>query len=170
MGVAYAALLLVVILSWAALYSVWRHRRIARSKKEQEKKALFEEPPNATPRERLIGLSGSLRAALTDRFGTSYRARTTEELGADGELGELLGVERFEQLIQFLDQIDRLKFAPVRALHHQHALEKELVEWEPRVMSLATQIRAKPSGKAATKRFHRPWDRARRQRHESERR
>jgi len=167
MRAAYVAVVLLVILSSAALYGAWRHRRIARGK--GEKRPLLERP-DATPRERLIGLSGSLREALTDRFGASYRARTTEELSADGQLGELLGGELFEQLIHFLDEIDQLKFAPVRTPHHQHALEQELVEWEPRVKNLMTQIRDKPSGEANPKRIRRRWDLTRRRRLESERR
>jgi len=167
MRAAYVALVLLVILSWAALYGVRRHRRIARGKREKRPHL---ERPDATPRERLIGLAGSLREALTDRFSARYRARTTEELAADEKLGELLGGELFGQLIHFLDQIDQLKFAPVRPRHHQHALEEELVEWEPRVQNLIAQIRAQPSVKAVTKQAHRRRDLARPGRLESERR
>jgi hypothetical protein len=163
---AYVALALLAILAGAALYGVWRHRRIARVKTQ---KLPLLDRPDATPRERLIGLAGSLREALTDRFGASYRARTIEELAADRELTELLGGELFEQLNHFLDQIDRLKFAPVRTPHHQHVLEQELVDWEPRVKNLMTRIRAKPSGKSDPGRSHRHRVRARRRRLESER-
>jgi len=162
------AFALLVILSGAALYGVWRKRRIARGK--GAKPPVIDERPDAAPRERLIGLAGSLRTALTDRFGASYRARTIEELSADGDLGKLLGVELFGQLIQFLDQIDQLKFAPARTQNQQQALEQELVDWEPRVKNLATQIRNKPSGNAETERTNRPRGLARRRRRESERR
>ncbi len=167
MRAVYVALALLVILSSATLYGVWRHRRSVRAK--GEKRPLFDQP-DATPRQRLIGLWGSLREALADRLGASYRARTTEELGADEKLGELLGEELFNQLIHFLDQIDQLKFAPVRTPCDQDAREQELVEWEPRVKNLVTQLRDKPSGEADTKRTDRPRDRARRRRPETERR
>ncbi|HKI17023.1 MAG TPA: hypothetical protein VKA15_04055 [Isosphaeraceae bacterium] len=167
MRAVYVALALGVILASAALYGVWRHRRIARGKAKKRPAA---ERQGATASERLIGLSGSLRAALTDRFGTSYRARTTEELSADLELGQLLGGESFEQLIQFLDQIDRIKFAPVRTPNRQHALEQDLAEWEPRVRDLVTQIREKPSAAADPKQIRRPRVIAGRRRPESERR
>ncbi len=164
---AYFGLALLFVLSCAALYSVRRHRRNARGK--GEKRQVFERP-DATPRERLIGLSGSLRVALTDRFGASYRARTIEELAADGQVGELLGGEPFDQLIRFLDQIDQLKFAPVRTPAYQETLQAELAEWEPQVKNLILQIRARPAGKSAPKRIRHRWGLARPRRLESERR
>ncbi len=118
MPAVYFVLALLFILSSAALYGAWRHRRGVRAR--AAKRPLVERP-DATPRQRLIGLWGSVRDALTDRLGASYRARTTEELAGDQELAELLGVELCQQLIHFLDQIDRLKFAPVRTQNEQHA-------------------------------------------------
>ncbi len=161
------ALALLVILSSATLYGVWRLRRGGRAK--GEKRPPFDRP-DATPRQRLIGLWGSLRKALADRLGASYRARTTEELAADEKLRELLGEELFNQLIHFLDQLDQLKFAPVRTPRDQDAREQELVAWEPRVKNLMTQLRDGPSGDADTKRTDRPRGLARRRRPGSERR
>ena len=168
--VVYVALLLplLVILSCAILYGSWRRRRIGRAKEKQP--PLRDEQLDASPRAQLIGLSGTLRAALTDRFGISYRARTVEELSADGALGELLGAQFLEHLIDFLDQADELKFAPARTPHDQRTLEQELIEWEPRVRNLATRIREKRSADSEAKRTGRPWGLVRRRNPESERR
>jgi hypothetical protein len=126
----------------AVLYAIWRRRKIARA--PAEKPPPIEEA-GATPRDQLIGLSGSLREALVDRFGPPYRARTIEELFADQKLGEVLGAEQLEQLTHFLVQVDRLKFAPERAPRDQEALQLELADWAPRVENLKTVICAKPA-------------------------
>jgi hypothetical protein len=138
--VALIALTLLVLMAAAAIYAIWRRRRNARRNDDKRPPV---DRPDATARERLIGLSGSLREALSDRFGPAYRARTIEELFADSQLGEALGVEPLEQLTHFLVQVDQLKFAPERANRDQQVLQLELAEWTPRVASLTTQIRAK---------------------------
>jgi hypothetical protein len=97
----------------------------------------------------MIGLSEMLRETLTGRFGVAYRARTTEELSADSQLRELLGIEHFEQFIRLFDQIDQLKFGPHRTNHQPEALVQELAEWGPRVDIMVTRLRAKASGKVS---------------------
>ena len=141
--------LVVSVVVAGFLFAILRRRRVAR--RAQEKRPPLDEG-DITARERLIGLSGSLREALVDRFGPLYRARTIEELFTDSHLGEALGADRLELLIKFLVEVDQLKFAPERAPRDQEALQLELVDWTPRVENLKTQIRAKP---AAT-RNHRP--------------
>ena len=79
-----------------------------------------------TPRDRLVGLSESIRDALTVQFGSSCRAKTTEELAVDEKLAQLLGEEGFRELIAFLDRIDLLKFAPERSDNHAGELEELL--------------------------------------------
>ncbi len=97
-----------------------------------------------TPRDRLVGLSETIRDALTAQFGHSCRAKTTEELSADERLAQLLGPDGFRELIQFLDRIDRLKFAPDRPGENGEDLDEAFRTWAPRMTDLAARIRVKP--------------------------
>jgi hypothetical protein len=96
------------------------------------------------PRGRLVGLSEMIRDALTAQFGSSFRAKTTEELSADERLVDLLGGDGFRELMQFLDRIDRVKFAPERPADQDEDLMEALTTWEPLMTALAARIRAKP--------------------------
>jgi len=147
-GTVIALALLFAVVA-VALFGIWRRRRVARSNVATMPPI---ERPDATPRERLIGLSGSLREALSGRFGPAYRARTVEELFDDSQLGEVLGNEGLGQLTLFLVQVDQLKFAPARAPHDQQVLELQLADWAPRVETLTIQIRATALGKGDKKR------------------
>lgn len=124
-----------------AAWLLWRtfRRRYARS---------LEGPatPDAldvTPRGRLVALSTSAKSALATRFGPAWRAKTTEELAVETVLGELLGPEKLVELIEFLDRIDRLKFAPERPNHTGQSLDQELAAWNPRVAGLIGRIGAR---------------------------
>jgi hypothetical protein len=138
------AVLIVFLLAiaTAALYGVWRRRRRAHGDREKHLVAGARDG-DGTARARLIGLSGSLREALVDRFGPSYRARTVEELFADTQLGDHLGAEKLELLARFLRQVDQLKFAPERAPREEAVLEHELSDWAPRVEDMRMRIRVK---------------------------
>jgi len=103
--------------------------------------------PDPTPRGQFVALSDSIREALIRQFGTAWRAKTTEELSADAQLEHALGREPLQELIRFLDQVDRLKFAPERSNRHDESLQQELATWKPRVADLLTQIQAKPDGR-----------------------
>lgn len=102
------------------------------------------------PRGQLVGLSETIRDALTAQFGSSFRAKTTEELAADERLRQLLGEEGFRELMQFLDRIDRLKFAPEGAAGEDDELGRALSAWEPLMMATIARIRAKPRPRART--------------------
>lgn len=131
----------ILILGWS-----WRRRRAAvRSHRTPAGLAMLGEP---TPRDRLVGLSESIRDALTVPFGTSGRAKTTEELASDERLAGLLGDDDFRELIRFLDRIDVLKFAPERGANGQDALEELLASWEPRIATLDARIRARPKARS----------------------
>jgi hypothetical protein len=134
---------------WLAAWA-WRRRarRSARRRKVLSGGAPAADP---TPRDRLVGLSVTIRDALTAQFGVSCRAKTTEELSADQRLEQLLGAEGFRELIQFLDRIDLLKFAPERPDHRHEELDEALKVWEPRVSELAARIRVKPRARPRTK-------------------
>jgi hypothetical protein len=98
--------------------------------------------PAATPRERLVYLSNTIRLTLTDKFGPSFRAKTTRELAADSGLAALFGGSEFLRLIEFLDLVDRLKFAPERPDAQIATLEADLAQHESRVASWEATIRA----------------------------
>lgn len=55
------------------------------------------------------------RRALVARFGNHLGARTTEEIGKDPELAEHLGHELVGELVQLLQEADRIKFAGISA-------------------------------------------------------
>jgi hypothetical protein len=135
---------LTVVLALAGLGLLWRrHRRAARARQAQLARGAEPESQTA-PRDRLVALAESVREALTVQFGAPSRAKTTEEWAADQRLVQLLGEPDFQELIRFLDQIDRVKFAPERSDNHQEAL----VTWAPRVASLQARIRIKPRGRS----------------------
>jgi uncharacterized protein (TIGR03382 family) len=140
-GIGIAAVA-VLLLAW-----LWRRRRTAlrSSRSAMALNGLAVADP--TPRDRLVGLSESIRDALTAQFGTACRAKTTEELSADDRLAQLLGDEDFRELIRFLDRIDLVKFAPERRGNHDEALGELISAWEPRVATLGARIRVKPRGR-----------------------
>jgi hypothetical protein len=142
LGIATVALLL-------AAWAWWRRvRRVARRSTSLSGGAPAADP---TPRDQLVGLSETIRDALTAQFGVSCRAKTTPELSADDRLAELLGAEGFQELMQFLDRIDLLKFAPERSDQRNEELGEALKAWEPRVAALAARIRVKPRTRARNK-------------------
>ena len=139
------ATLAVVLIAWLW----WRQRAALRARRAAAGVASLAAVDPA-PRGRLVGLSGSIREALTVQFGSSFRAKTTQELSTDDRLAQLLGPEGFEELIQFLDRIDLLKFAPERPDDHDEALGELLSSWEPRVAGLGARIRVKPRARTRT--------------------
>lgn len=123
----------------------WRRRRAALLARRTLADLAVAAPP--TPRDRLVELSESIRDALTVPFGTSGRAKTTEELASDERLAGLLGDDDFRELIRFLDRIDVLKFAAERGDNGQAELEELLSSWEPRIATLDARIRARPKAR-----------------------
>jgi hypothetical protein len=135
-----AAMVLVLLLAvW-----LWYRRRAALRSRKSAIPAGGLAIADPTPRDRLVGLSESIRDTMTVQFGSSCRAKTTEELSADHRLAELLGDEGFRELIRFLDRIDLVKFAPERSGNHDETLGELLSAWEPRVATLGARIRVKP--------------------------
>jgi hypothetical protein len=128
------------------LLAAWGWRR--RSTRQSRRLSAVAGGPavaDLTPRDRLVALSETLRDALTARFGSSFRAKTTEELADDERLVEQLDTDGFRELMQFLDRIDRLKFASERSEDQDDELGEALKSWEPRVTALAARIRARPN-------------------------
>lgn len=87
-----------------------RLRRQFRSRGAHAGRLALPEGPFATRREQMAAWSGAVREALALRFGTHWRARTTEEIEADATLTEALGPEPAGRLIRFLAASDRAKF------------------------------------------------------------
>ncbi len=100
-----------------------------------------------TPRGRLVALANSTKNALAAQFGPTWRAKTTEELAVDPVLAEVLGPEPLGELIEFLDGIDRLKFAPVRPKDSRRSFQEDLAKWDPRIAEVITRIKARPNGR-----------------------
>ncbi len=142
-GILVTSLLLIAVASWIRIRRVrGRPRGVV---------AVSRGAPDDTPRGHFVALSQSIRETLTAQFGTSWRAKTTEELSADSQLEQVLGKEPLEELIRFLDQVDRLKFAPERPRHHVDSLDDELAAWKPKVADLVEKIRAKANGRIKSK-------------------
>ena len=104
-------------------------------------------PHDATPQGRLVACSSSIRETLADRFGTAWRAKTTQELATEDTLVEVLGAEQLDELIRFLDFVDHLKFAPERSANNHESLESELTNWEPRIAAIGNKIETQPERK-----------------------
>jgi hypothetical protein len=142
----------LAIAAVAILLATWGWRRrirlAARRRGASSARPLVADP---TPRDQLVGLSETIRDALTAQFGVSCRAKTTEELSADERLAQLLGAEAFQELMQFLDRIDLVKFAPERSDRRDDELAEALEAWEPRVTALAARIRVKPRSRPRAK-------------------
>jgi hypothetical protein len=139
---------MAVILA-AILLVAWAGRRRSLRAKGAGSPTLTLSVPDAGPRGRLVGLSETIRDALADQFGHSLRAKTTEELSADERLIQLLGEEGFRELMQFLDRVDRIKFAPEPPADQVEALREACTTWEPVMTALVERIRARPRNQPA---------------------
>jgi hypothetical protein len=122
-------------------------KRLRRGFSRAGKKSATSLQPDTTPRGRLVALSMSTKNALAARFGSNWRAKTTQELAIEPMLAELLGSETLGELITFLDRIDRLKFASEQSVQIGQPLEVELADWSPRIAALITRIEAKSNGR-----------------------
>ncbi len=137
---------LAISVSTLFVWILWRLVRRRRARPGQD--LTTPDEADVTPRGRLVALSMSTKNALAARFGPTWRAKTTEELAAEPALGEVLGPESLEELFQFFDRIDRLKFAPERPDHDQRSLQAELADWNPRVAGLVSRIQARTNGRS----------------------
>jgi hypothetical protein len=99
-------------------------------------------PAEVNPRDQMVALSAAIRQALTEKLGTAWRAKTTEEVAIDPLLENLLGREDLDELSRFLDRVDRLKFAPERSNHQDETIQGQLAQWQPRVAEITAKIQA----------------------------
>jgi hypothetical protein len=138
----------VVVIVAAALgglliaWLFWRWHRKRRSRIRRDVKTPG--PHDATPQGRLVACSQSIRETLANRFGTAWRAKTTQDLAMENLLVEVLGREQLDELIRFLDLVDHLKFAPERSIDNHESLNNELTNWEPRIVAIGKKIQTKP--------------------------
>jgi hypothetical protein len=136
-----AAALGGLLIAW--LFWIWRKKTRTRIRRDHKTQS----PHDATPQGRLVAFSSSIRETLADRFGTAWRAKTTQELATEDTLVEVLGDEQLDELIRFLDFVDHLKFAPERSSNNHESLESELTNWEPRIAAIGKKIETKPERK-----------------------
>jgi hypothetical protein len=139
------AVAVIVAAALAGLLIAWLYWRLRRKRRSRIRRAI--KPPSAhdaTPQGRLVACSHSIRETLADQFGTSWRAKTTQELAEEAPLLEVLGDVQLDELIRFLDLVDHLKFAPERSNNHHESLASVLAIWEPQIASIGKKIQAKP--------------------------
>ena len=103
-----------------------------------------------TPRGQLVAQSSSLRDALAHHFGLAWRAKTIEELASEPQLAAVLDTDELRDMIRFLDEVDRLKFAPERSDQHHERLAHHLQSWQPRLAELKKKF---PSQAASDSNF-----------------
>jgi hypothetical protein len=138
-------LFLAIPSSAVVVWAFWKllRRGLARSRAADA----TPDEPDITPRGRLVALSMSTKNALAARFGATWRAKTTEELAAEPMLAAVLGPAPLKELIEFLDRIDRLKFAAERSNQIRQPLEQELSDWGPPIAGVIARIEAQTNGR-----------------------
>jgi hypothetical protein len=117
--VGWAVALTLVLLAVAAFVAANRRRRKRPSLQlagEIEALAVLAQTPS--PREQLIAQANIVRSALVDRFGESWRAKTTEEIAVELRILEAFDTETLERLLTFLRDADLAKFARELATNH----------------------------------------------------
>jgi hypothetical protein len=135
----FAAIVISVLLAWFVRRVLVR-RRLGKQVGELSNQDL----PDSSPRGQLLAHSAALRDVLAHQFGSSWRAKTTEELAGEPGLAHRLGFDQLTELIRFLDQTDRLKFAPERSSQNHDCLAESLAAWEPRLTAFKMRIASRP--------------------------
>lgn len=82
--------------------------------------------PEDSPPDTIVALAESVREALVSRFGETWRAKTSEEIGDDPGTIDAFGPETASRLVVLLREADRFKFAElgsVAPLGHREELE-----------------------------------------------
>ncbi len=135
-----AGIALLVLLAGAVGIFFYRRRRSGR---RTAKPSPAEALP-VIPAAQLLNLAGQIREDLAARFGPSLRARTTQEIAADLEVREVLGVEHLEPMIRLLYLADYCKFAALPENGEQQALDGEISAWTALRTDLVARLAAKP--------------------------
>lgn len=95
----------------ASTFLVWRLRRRQPTRPTKQDRPSVPADGADSPRERMIAWSLSLRASMAVTFGPTWLAKTTEEIADDPALSDAIGPEHAAQLLAFLAEADRTKFA-----------------------------------------------------------
>jgi hypothetical protein len=135
-----AGIALFVLLAGAIGIFFYRRRRSGRRTAKPS-------PADALPvilGTQLLNLAGQIREDLAARFGPSFRARTTQEIAADLEVKEVLGVEHLEPVIRLLSLADYCKFAALPENGEQQTLDSEISAWTALRTDLVARLAAKP--------------------------
>jgi hypothetical protein len=117
-------------------------------------------PP--TPRERTIAWSEAVRAALVERFGAAWRAKTSEEIATESDLAALLGPESSAQLIRLLGQADHAKFAAwdgsrsVDRLPQSSSPDADFDDWGPLVTEWVARFQGEVGARSRIEGLSRP--------------
>ena len=107
--VASVVVVLVVFAAFLTAYLIIRRRRRRRATPSAGTPSTLSPPPD-DPRGRLILASKRVRETLEARFGSAWRARTTEEIEASPELAATCHPDDAARLIRLLRAADRAKF------------------------------------------------------------
>lgn len=91
----------------------------------------------ATPRDRLVRAADVIRAALVQRHGPAWAAKTTEEIAAEPAMADWLGPERAAAVNRLLAQADLAKFAARDGTFDASIAPDDLDTWE----ALASTVR-----------------------------
>jgi hypothetical protein len=135
-----AGIALFVLLA-GAMGILWH--RLRRSRRRTNKTSSAE-----APAAQLLDLAGQIREDLVARFGPSLRAHTTEEIAADLQVKEVLGVEHLEPVIRLLALADRCKFAAPPENGDQQSIRDQIWAWEALRSGLIARLAAKPQRNA----------------------
>ena len=139
-----AGIALLVLLTGAIGIFFYRRRRSGR----RTAKSCPAEAMPVIPATQLLNLAGQIREDLAARFGPSFRARTTQEIAADLEVKEVIGVEHLEPMIRLLSLADHCKFAALPENGDQQTLGDEISAWTALRTDLVARLAAKPQRNA----------------------
>ncbi len=93
-------MLLITLTTW----------RVVRSRRDRQGARVLEKRRPGPSGDSIADWSDRVRAALVTRFGTSWEARTTEEIAGAVELDEALGSGPHRALAEFLRAADAVRF------------------------------------------------------------
>ncbi len=103
--------IVVAMVVLIATLAVLKRRRLRAAARDERLGTSDLDVADLTPSQRLVASSAAVRAALIAEFGPTWGARTTQEIAADPLLADRLGPVAAESVVDYLDQVDRAKFA-----------------------------------------------------------
>jgi hypothetical protein len=107
-------------------FLVWRVRRRKPIPATSKPRPSVPDESSDSPRDHMIAWSLSLRESMAGTFGPTWLAKTTEEIARDSTLFDTIGPEPAAQLLAFLADADRTKFADTFDLPPSTLADSEL--------------------------------------------